>query len=171
MSTDETANTPTDGGFIAFSNDNPSSNWRKTPFKSSHNNSPHQNRHDQFSPFHGSPQGFSSPIYHQRNFNANRRQSGNSYGDRFRGNQSHNRGNNWKNRSDNRRPNNNRSFNKNESVDISEYFHPSMIQDPWRHLLPKPFETNTLNDKNCEEIGVETKEEDEPGGDSSSPST
>lgn len=198
MNTNEATNTPTDsgdGGFIAFSNDNPSSNWRKTPFKSSYNNSSHQNRQDQFSPFHGSPQGFSSPIYHQRNFSGNRRQSGNSYGDRFRGNQSYGRGNNWKNRNDNRKVShfvnsncfqiflnfqhflqhhNNRSFNRSgcEQVDISEYFHPSMIQDPWRHLLQKPSETNTTIDKNCEEDVPETNEQDEPGSSSSnSPST
>lgn len=105
MNTSDTTDSPNgaDGGFISFGNDNSSSNWRKTPFKSY---SPHQNFHEQFSP-HG-PQGFSSPIYNQRNFNGNRRQSGNSYVDRFRGNQSYgrgnqNRGNNWKNRNDNRR--------------------------------------------------------------------
>lgn len=90
-----------DGDFISFSKDNSSSNWRKTPFKSF---SPYQNRNEQFSP-HGSPQGFSSPIHNQRKFHGNRRQSGNSYGDRFRGNHSYNRGNNWKNRGDNRKVN------------------------------------------------------------------
>lgn len=98
--TDSPNDCPPDGGFISFSNDNSKSNWHhKTPFKTY---SPHQNVREQFSP-RGSPQGFSSPIYNQRNFHGNRRQSGNSYGDRFRGNQSYNRGNNWKNRNDNRR--------------------------------------------------------------------
>ncbi len=98
MSSNNTTNTTddgaADGGFISFSNDNSSSNRRKTPFKPY----AHQNR-QQFSP-HGSPQGFSSPIHNQRNFNRNR---GNPYGDRFRGNQSYSRGNNWKNRNDNRK--------------------------------------------------------------------
>lgn len=100
MNTSDTSNTTNDcgdGGFISFSNDNQSSNWRKTPFKS-----PHQNLHGQFSP-HGSPQGFSSPIFNRTNFHGNRRQSGNSNNERFRGNQSHNRGNNWRNRNDNKK--------------------------------------------------------------------
>lgn len=186
MSTSDDTNTPagTDGGFIAFSNDNSSSsNWRKNQFKS-----PHQNQHDQFS-----PQEFSSPIYNQRNFNGNRRQSGNAYGDRgFRGNQSYNRGNNWRNnrQNDNNRrvswwklvlefysgvfyfllqPHNNHSFHKNDggTVDISDYFHPSMIQDPWRHFQRSSAEMNVMTDKkHCEDSNPEINVEDEVGASS-----
>lgn len=88
-----------DGGFLSFSksNDNSTSNWQKNPFKS---HSPYHNRqqiNEQFS-----PQGFSSPIHNKRNFIGNRNQSGN-HGERFRGNQSYNRGNNWKTHGDNRK--------------------------------------------------------------------
>lgn len=115
MNTSDTSNDCGDGGFISFQNDNSTSNnWHKTPFK----NSPHQNFHDQFSP-HGSPQGFSSPIYNQRNFRGNRRQSGNSYGDRFRGNQSFNRGNNSFNRGNNSYNRGNNGKNRNDNRGVS----------------------------------------------------
>ncbi|KAJ6647914.1 hypothetical protein Bhyg_03138 [Pseudolycoriella hygida] len=124
-----------DRDFISFSSDSSSpSNWRKTPFKSY----PPHNFHQDCSSPHGSPQGFSSPI-NQRNFQSHRRGGAHLYDDRFKGNY-YNRGCNFKSRNDNRKAHNNQSININESANvvISNFFHPSMVQDPWTR-----FQTNS----------------------------
>lgn len=58
-------------------------------------------------------------------------------------------------------PYNNRSFNKGGSgtVDISDYYHPSMVQDPWKHFQLNSSETV---DKNEISSNSKTEEKDEP---------
>lgn len=50
-----------------------------------------------------------------------------------------------------------------------DYFHPSMIQDPWKHLQRNSSDTIPTIDKNNENSNTDTKdEEQQPGSNSSS---
>jgi len=142
-----------DRGYLSFST-------FKTP-------SPHQSFNEQFSP-DGSPQVHSSPIRNYRNFYRCRRYDLHHPLREKKGNQS-NTGENRKSQGDKKKPNQsqNRSATKNDSVeaDISKYYHPLMIQDPWKHLQQNSFKSNPIQDKDCEKTTAETtvtRNDDEP---------
>ncbi|XP_026467592.1 uncharacterized protein DDB_G0280315-like [Ctenocephalides felis] len=110
------------------------------------NTSPKNDNGPNFYPTH-----YSSPMHGNRN--RNKQKMNYQYG----GNSNKHNNKNYRNRNSN--GNHNRSGNKICEDDINQYFHPSMLEDPWERLLKNSNGCNVSFNNSINAQYIDTKNE------------